>query len=156
MQLTVNGKAHTVHYDDKTMLIDILRDKLDLTGTKNGCGHGACGACTVIMNGEAVRSCIIKAAKAEGKEILTIEGICEGNKLHPIQEAFIQAGAIQCGFCTAGYIMTLHALFTKSPDATDEEIKKVLEKHLCRCTGYETIWEGAKLARRMMKEKITL
>ena len=150
--LKVNGKDYRVHVDDKTMLLDVLREKLNLTGAKNGCGQGACGTCTVVMDGEAVRSCIVKAIKADGKEIVTIEGLADGVTLHPIQEAFINAGAVQCGFCTPGYIMTLYALFKKNPDASDEEIKTILEKHLCRCTGYETIWEGAKLAQKMMSE----
>jgi carbon-monoxide dehydrogenase small subunit len=151
ISLKVNGRDYRVHVDDNTMLLDVLREKLNLTGTKNGCGQGACGTCTVVMDGEAVRSCIVKAIKADGKEILTIEGLADGVTLHPIQEAFVRAGAVQCGFCTPGYIMTLYALFKKNPDASDEEIKKILEKHLCRCTGYETIWEGAKLAQKMMK-----
>ena len=151
ISLKVNGKDYKVHVDDKTMLLDILREKLNLTGAKNGCGQGACGTCTVVMDGEAVRSCIVKAVKADGKEIITIEGLTDGVTLHPIQDAFIKAGAVQCGFCTPGYIMSLYALFNKNPDAPDEEIKKILEKHLCRCTGYETIWEAAKLAQKMMK-----
>jgi len=151
ISLKVNGRDYKVHVDDKTMLLDVLREKLNFTGAKNGCGQGACGTCTVVMDGEAVRSCIVKAIKADGKEILTIEGLADGVTLHPIQEAFVRAGAVQCGFCTPGYIMTLYALFKKNPDASDEEIKKILEKHLCRCTGYETIWEGAKLAQKMMK-----
>ncbi|MEQ8168766.1 MAG: (2Fe-2S)-binding protein [Candidatus Eremiobacterota bacterium] len=151
ISLKVNGRDYKVHVDDKTILLDVLREKLNLTGAKNGCGQGACGTCTVVMDGEAVRSCIVKAIKADGKEIVTIEGLTDGVTLHPIQDAFIKAGAVQCGFCTPGYIMSLYALFNKNPDAPDEEIKKILEKHLCRCTGYETIWEAAKLAQKMMK-----
>ncbi len=152
ISLKVNGRDYKVHVDDKTMLLDVLREKLNLTGAKNGCGQGACGTCTVVMDGEAVRSCIVKAIKADGKEIITIEGLADGVTLHPIQDAFIKAGAVQCGFCTPGYIMSLYALFKKNPDAPDEEIKKILEKHLCRCTGYETIWEAAKLAQKMIKQ----
>ncbi len=151
ISLKVNGRDYKVHVDDKTILLDVLREKLNLTGAKNGCGQGACGTCTVVMDGEAVRSCIVKAIKADGKEIVTIEGLTDGVTLHPIQDAFIKAGAVQCGFCTPGYIMSLYALFKKNSDAPDEEIKKILEKHLCRCTGYETIWEAAKLAQKMMK-----
>ena len=151
--LTVNGIVYVIDVDDKITLMDVLRDKLELTGTKNACAHGACGACTVVMEGEAVKSCIVKAQKADGKSIITVEGLTDGYNLHPIQEAFIQAGAVQCGFCTPGFIMSFYALFTKNPQATDKDIRTVIEKHICRCTGYETILEAAHLAQKMMSEK---
>lgn len=152
IKLKVNKKEHELLVDEQDTLLDIIRDRLDLTGTKNGCAHGACGACTVIMDGEAVKSCIVKAKKAHGKEITTIEGIAHGFKLHPIQEAFVKAGAVQCGFCTPGFIMALYGLYSKNIDASDEEIKATLDKLICRCTGYEYIWEAAKLAQKMMHD----
>jgi len=133
------------------MLVDVLRDQFGLTGTKIGCGVGQCGACTVIMNGEPVTSCTVLAEKAEGSEVLTIEGLAKGGQLHPIQEAFIKAGAVQCGFCTPGLIMRLYALFSKNPDADETSIKDALVKHICRCTGYESILEAALLAQKELK-----
>lgn len=152
--LTVNGIKYELDLEEKETLLEVLRDRLHLTGTKNACAYGACGACTIVMNGEAVRSCLMKPEKFNGKEIITIEGISNGHDLHPIQEAFIKAGAIQCGFCTPGFIMSLYALFNNNLNATDEEIKNVLEKHICRCTGYEFIWDAAKLAQKMLQEKL--
>ncbi|MDZ4133629.1 MAG: (2Fe-2S)-binding protein [Dethiobacteria bacterium] len=152
VKLTVNGLKHELQVDEKETLMDVLRDRLSLTGTKNACAYGACGACTVVMNGEAVKSCLQKPDKYNGKEVLTIEGISDGHNLHPIQEAFIEAGAIQCGFCTPGFVMSLYALFNNNLNATDDEIKEVLEKHVCRCTGYEFIWDAAKLAQKMLRE----
>jgi len=152
--LTVNGIKYELDLEEKETLLEVLRDRLHLTGTKNACAYGACGACTIVMNGEAVRSCLMKPEKFNGKEIITIEGISNGHDLHPIQEAFIKAGAIQCGFCTPGFIMSLYALFNNNLKATDEEIKNVLEKHICRCTGYEFIWDAAKLAQKMLQEKL--
>jgi len=152
--LTVNGIKYELDLEEKETLLEVLRDRLHLTGTKNACAYGACGACTIVMNREAVRSCLMKPEKYNGKEIITIEGISNGHDLHPIQEAFIKAGAIQCGFCTPGFIMSLYALFNNNLKATDEEIKNVLEKHICRCTGYEFIWDAAKLAQKMLQEKL--
>ncbi|KPK46183.1 MAG: hypothetical protein AMK74_01060 [Nitrospira bacterium SM23_35] len=150
--LTVNGSLHTVEIEEgRVTLLDVLREKLDLTGAKLGCGVGQCGSCTVIMNGEAVTSCTVLAKNADGAEILTVEGLSDGYTLHPIQEAFIEAGAVQCGFCTPGLIMRTYDLLTKKPDASNEEIVEALNKHLCRCTGYETILEAVKLAQRKMR-----
>ena len=151
--LTVNGVRRTVLYAAKESLLEILRDALDLTGAKEGCGYGACGSCTVVVNGEAVKACTLRGKeKLDGLEVLTIEGLAdqEGN-LHPIQEAFLRAGAVQCGFCTPGFIMRLYALFKNKPGATEEEIEVALSENLCRCTGYEAIWEAALLAQEMMK-----
>ena len=151
--LTVNGVRRTVSCTAKESLLEILRDALDLTGAKEGCGYGACGSCTVVVNGEAVKACTLRGReKLEGIEVLTIEGLAdpEGN-LHPIQEAFLRAGAVQCGFCTPGFILRLYALFKSKPGATEEEIKVALSENLCRCTGYEAIWEAALLAQEMMK-----
>lgn len=151
--LTVNGVRRTVSCTAKESLLEILRDALHLTGAKEGCGYGACGSCTVVVNGEAVKACTLRGSeKLEGIEVLTIEGLAdpEGN-LHPIQEAFLRAGAVQCGFCTPGFILRLYALFKSKPGATEEEIKVALSENLCRCTGYEAIWEAALLAQEMMK-----
>jgi carbon-monoxide dehydrogenase small subunit len=145
--LTVNGTRHTVDIEEgRVTLLDVLRDKLELTGTKNGCGVGQCGACTVILNGEAVTSCTVLARKADGGEVLTIEGLSDGYTLHPIQEAFIESGAVQCGFCTPGLIMRTYDLLTKKAKATEQDMLEAINKHLCRCTGYETILEAVKLA----------
>ena len=151
--LTVNGSPVQVLYEGTETLLEILRDKLDLTGAKEGCGYGACGTCTVIVNGKAEMACLVKGkARLEGAQVLTIEGLARGDQLHPVQRAFIDAGAIQCGFCTPGFVMRLHALYTARPHATDDEIRAALQKHLCRCTGYESIWEAAVLARTYMED----
>jgi carbon-monoxide dehydrogenase small subunit len=151
--LTVNAVRCKVLCSAKESLLEILRDQLDLTGAKEGCGYGACGSCTVVVNGEAVKACTLRGRdKLEGIEVLTIEGLAdpEGN-LHPIQEAFLRAGAVQCGFCTPGFIMRLYALFKNKPEATQDEIKEALSENLCRCTGYEAIWEAALLAQELLK-----
>jgi len=151
--LTVNGVRRTVPYMAKESLLEILRDALDLTGAKEGCGYGACGSCTVVVNGEAVKACTLRGReKLEGIEVLTVEGLAdpEGN-LHPIQEAFLRAGAVQCGFCTPGFIMRLYALFKSKAGATEEEIRVALSGNLCRCTGYEAIWEAALLAQELLR-----
>ena len=152
--LTVNAIRRTVSCSAKESLLEILRDQLDLTGTKEGCGYGACGSCTVVVNGQAVKACTLRGKdKLEGIEVLTIEGLAdpEGN-LHPIQEAFLRAGAVQCGFCTPGFIMRLYALYRNKPEATADEIREALSENLCRCTGYEAIWEAALLAQEMLNE----
>ncbi len=146
ISLTVNGKTHRIVVDKATTLLEVIRDRLYLTGTKEGCGYGKCGTCTVVMNGEAVRSCIVKAVKADGAAITTIEGLAKGDRLHPIQEAFLEAYAVQCGFCIPGIIMALYALFNRKKDASQDEIKELLSRHFCRCTGYENISRAAVLA----------
>ena len=153
INLKVNGETHSIQIDETTTLLEILRDRLNLTGAKLACGYGKCGTCTVVMNGKAVRSCVTKAKKAEGAEILTIEGLEEGFRLHPIQEAFIEGGAVQCGFCTPGIIMTLYALFTENPKIPENELREQLNRHLCRCTGYENILQSALLAQKKMEER---
>jgi len=153
LSLTVNGTKVQVLYDGVENLLEILRDKLDLTGAKEGCGYGACGSCTVVVNGKAELACVVKGrARLEGADVLTIEGVAQNGVLHPIQRAFVDAGAVQCGFCTPGFVLRLHALYAAKPDATDDEIRAALQKHLCRCTGYETIWEAALLAKRYLVE----
>lgn len=149
---TVNKVERTVEIEGWERLIDVLREKLNLTGTKRGCDDATCGACTVVVNGEVKKSCVLPAKKTDGAEILTIEGMSEGKKLHPIQQALIDSGAVQCGFCTPGIVMELYALYNKNIDATEEEIINALSNHLCRCTGYEAILEGAKLAQKYLKQ----
>ncbi len=152
VNISVNGIEYDLEVDEKESLMEILRDRINLTGTKNACAYGSCGACTVVVDDEALKSCLLKPNRINGKKVLTIEGISNGFELHPIQEAFIKAGAVQCGFCTPGFIMSLYALFNRNLNASDKEIKAVLEQHICRCTGYETIWSAAKLAQRMLQE----
>ena len=142
IKLTVNGITRTVELEGWERLIDVLRLKLRLTGTKRGCDDFACGACTVIVNGKARKSCTVKAEKLDGAVVDTVEGLAKGTELHPIQQAMIEARAIQCGFCTPGIEMELKALFDQGP-CSEEKILKILNRHLCRCTGYEAILEGA-------------
>jgi aerobic-type carbon monoxide dehydrogenase small subunit (CoxS/CutS family) len=155
ISLTVNGLRHTVAFTGKESLLEILRDHLDLTGAKQGCGHGACGSCTVVVNGDAVKSCLLRGKdKLDGLEVVTIEGLADKDgTLHPIQQAFLDAGAVQCGFCSPGFIMRLYALFSRNPGASEDEIKKALSEHLCRCTGYEAIWEASLLAQQRLNAK---
>jgi aerobic-type carbon monoxide dehydrogenase small subunit (CoxS/CutS family) len=156
IKITVNKIRYSLEVNPQESLLSILRERLQLTGTKNVCnGRGHCGACTVVMNGKAVRSCLIKAEKLREAEIITIEGLSSQTqggklKLHPIQEALIRANAIQCGFCTPGIIMELYALFNNNPNPSEETIKKRLEGHLCRCTGYKPILNASLLAKELL------
>ncbi|SMB99506.1 purine hydroxylase delta subunit apoprotein [Thermanaeromonas toyohensis ToBE] len=138
-RLKVNGKEVQVEAPAGITLLRLLRDYLGLTGTKEGCGEGECGACTVLLDGVAVVSCLLPAAKAEGREVTTIEGLAQGQKLHPLQEAFISEGAVQCGFCTPGMILSAKSLLDSNPCPTKEEIKEAISGNLCRCTGYSQI-----------------
>ena len=142
----VNGEYREVKVAPRAVLLDVLRDELRLTGTKNGCGHNACGACTVIVDGEAVRSCVYPASRAEGKRVETIEGLAADGELHPLQQAFIDMGAVQCGFCTPGMIMAAKALLDKDPRPNREAIIDALSGNLCRCTGYAKILEAVEQA----------
>lgn len=151
LKFTLNGENIEIEVSPSDMLVDILRDKLNLSGTKKGCGKGECGACTVIMNGEAVNSCMIPAMKAMHVNIETIEGVEKNGKLHPIQKAFVDLGAIQCGFCTPGMIMSSKALLDKNTNPTKEEIKEALAGNICRCTGYVKIEEAVIAASAKMK-----
>ncbi|MCX6356724.1 MAG: (2Fe-2S)-binding protein [Candidatus Aureabacteria bacterium] len=150
---TVNGSAKSVEIEGWEKLIDVLRDRLNLTGTKRGCDDASCGACVVVVDGEAARSCVYLAKKLDGKSVVTIEGMSNGTALHPIQEALIEAGAVQCGYCIPGIVMALYALFTRKLDVSEDEILEELSHHLCRCTGYEAILEGARLAQKKMAER---
>jgi len=146
-RITVNGKEQTFLLEADMTLLVFLRESLGLTGTKNGCGgKGHCGACTVIVNGEAKRSCVLKLNKINGSVVETIEGLNETNKFHPIQQAFIDEGAIQCGFCTPGMIMSTKALLDKNSAPSDDEIKEGLKNNYCRCTGYTSIMKAVKRA----------
>ena len=144
INITVNGENITAEAPPQMMLLKLLRDVLEMKGTKRGCGEGDCGACTVIVNGKAVLSCLTLAASVDGAEITTIEGLSKGAELHPLQESFVVNGAIQCGFCTPGMIMTSKAFLDENPNPTEEEIRIGLSGNLCRCTGYEKIVEAVK------------
>ncbi|MEN6369549.1 MAG: (2Fe-2S)-binding protein [Thermotogota bacterium] len=146
VRFTVNGRAVSVEADAEMRLLDALRDELHLTGTKEGCGEGECGACTVLLDGHPVNSCLVLAVQVEGRGILTIEGLADGPRLHPIQQAFVDAGAVQCGFCTPGFVMSTYALLREHPTPSDEEILTALEGNLCRCTGYVKIVDAVKRA----------
>ena len=139
LELNVNGKTHHVLAHPTDRLLDVLRSQLDLTGTKEGCGTGQCGACTILLDGRPAASCMMLVADAVGREITTIEGLAPADRLHPLQEAFIEHGAVQCGFCTPGMILSAKALLDENPDPTEEEIRRALVGNLCRCTGYPKI-----------------
>jgi aerobic carbon-monoxide dehydrogenase small subunit len=147
IHLMVNGEEHAVMVEDRNTLLDVLRDKLFLTGTKEGCGTGECGACTVLVDGKPVLACLMLAINAPGKKITTIEGLAVGGKLSPLQQAFVQFGAVQCGFCSPGMILSAMALLSKNPSPSREEIQKALEGNLCRCTGYNKIVEAIESVR---------
>jgi len=138
----VNGRARTVPVEPGSILLDVIREDLRLTGAKEGCGKGECGACTVILDGDAVPSCLVPAASVDGKDIITIEGIEKNGKLHPLQTAFVKYHASQCGFCTPGMVLTAKAYLDKNPNPSEEEIRDIMMSNLCRCTGYEKIIEA--------------
>ncbi len=137
--LKVNGDEHTLVVKANTLLVNVLRDQLDLTGTKKGCELGDCGSCTVLINGKPVNSCIILAVEVDGQEITTIEGVAENAQLDSLQESFIDNGAIQCGYCTPGMVLSAKALLTKNPHPTEKEVRQAISGNLCRCTGYVNI-----------------
>jgi aerobic carbon-monoxide dehydrogenase small subunit len=137
--VTVNGEAHHLSVEPGKTLLELLREDLGLTGTKRGCDNGECGACTVLLNGQPVNSCLVLAVEADGKEVLTIEGLADGTRLHPLQEAFIREGAVQCGYCSPGMILTAKALLDEKPRPTEAEVKKAIAGNLCRCGAYQKI-----------------
>jgi carbon-monoxide dehydrogenase small subunit len=149
--LTINGKMHEVAVEPNLTLLDLLRYELGLTGTKKGCDEGDCGACTVILDGKPVSSCLILAVQANGREVLTIEGVETDQGLHPIQQAFVDHGAVQCGYCTPGMILSAKALLEKNPKPDEAEIRTALSGNLCRCTGYQKIVEAVKDASDKMR-----
>jgi len=150
MEFKVNGETYRVQADTRRTLLEVLRETLGLTGTKEMCNKGDCGACTVLIDGKPVLSCLTLAIEAQGKDILTIEGLAKGYELHPLQQAFVEQGAIQCGFCTPGFIMSAKALLDRNPHPTDDEIRGGIANHICRCTGYVQIIEAIQAAAKKM------
>jgi len=139
LRFSVNGEAYELYVKPKSLLMDVLRDQLGLTGAKRSCDTNTCGTCTVILNGMAVNSCSILALQANGGEVLTVEGLAKKTELHPLQKAFLDYGSVQCGFCTPGMLMATKALLDKNPNPTKEQIKEAIDANLCRCTGYNSI-----------------
>jgi carbon-monoxide dehydrogenase small subunit len=148
MTLTVNGTPYEVALEPCQSLLQLLREELHLTGTKEGCSEGECGACTVLLDGKTIDSCLIFALEAQGREVTTIEGLAQGDQLHPIQKAFAEYGAVQCGFCTPGMILAAKALLDSNPHPTEVEIRQGISGNLCRCTGYVKIVEAIQAAAR--------
>ena len=154
IELNINGDTYDVLVSENNTLLEVLRDKLGLMGTKRGCDLGACGACTVLINGEAYLSCVMLAVDARGKQIVTIEGLAEGGDLHPLQSAFVEKGALQCGFCTPGMILTAQAIINEEQNLTEEVIKKKMAGNLCRCTGYKKVIEAVLSAKEQIGEEV--
>jgi len=146
LTMRLNHLEVTVQVKADALLVEVLRDQLELTGTKEACGEGECGACTVLLDGEPVTSCLIPALKAQGREVMTVEGLASAGELHPLQRAFIEHGAVQCGYCTPGMLMSAKALLDRNPHPSEEEIKEAISGNLCRCTGYVKIIEAIKAA----------
>ena len=146
IRLTVNGVGYEGSAEPRMTLVDFLRHELGLVGTHVGCEHGVCGACTVLLDGKAVRSCIMLAAQADGADLMTVEGLAKDAELHPIQQAFMEERGLQCGFCTPGFMMSIHELLQTTTDPSDEEIKDALGGAICRCTGYESILKSVRNA----------
>ena len=149
--LNINGRDYAIRVEPRKTLVDAIRDECGQTGTHIGCEHGVCGACTIILGDEAVRSCLMFAVQAVGKRIRTIEGLADGETLHPLQRAFIEHHGLQCGFCTPGFLMLAANVLEKKPDIDDEELLDVLASNLCRCTGYQNIIKAVKAARAEMR-----
>jgi aerobic-type carbon monoxide dehydrogenase small subunit (CoxS/CutS family) len=139
IEVRINGRSYEGEVEPRTLLSDFIRHQAGLTGTHVGCEHGVCGACTIQMDGETVRSCLMLAAQANGRSLLTVEGLADGDALHPIQQAFHERHALQCGFCTPGFLLSAEALLRERPDPTEREVREALAGNLCRCTGYEGI-----------------
>lgn len=147
IQFQLNGNEVTVTADPNKRLVDFLREDMHMTSVKEGCGEGECGACTIIYNGRAVTSCLMLAGQADGASIITLEGVSKNGELDHIQRAFVEVGAVQCGYCTPGMVLSAKALLDRNPQATDEEIKRAMSGNLCRCTGYAKIIKAVELAR---------
>jgi aerobic-type carbon monoxide dehydrogenase small subunit (CoxS/CutS family) len=152
--LHINGRDHAIRVEPRKTLVDAIRDDCGQTGTHIGCEHGICGACTVIVDGDAVRSCLMFAVQARGKPIRTVEGLAQGDVLHPMQQAFIAHHGLQCGFCTPGFLMLATSMLEKNPGIGDEELLDVLASNLCRCTGYQNIIKAVKAVRDEMRPKV--
>ncbi len=150
IEITINGRKRQFDVEPNKLLLNLVRDDLHLTGTKYGCGIGECGACTVHLDGEAVLACMVLAVDADGRRVDTVEGVADGNKLDPVQEAYIEEGAIQCGFCTPGFVMTTKALLVENPDPSEAEIREYLKGNYCRCTGYVNIVRAVQSAARKL------
>ena len=150
--LTVNDRPHAIAVEARKTLADALRDDCGLTGTHLGCEHGVCGACTVIVDGETVRSCLMFAVQADGRSIRTVEGLAKGPKLHPLQRAFMEHHALQCGYCTPGFLMLAAGVLEKDPDIGDDDLVDILSSNLCRCTGYENILKAVRAAAIEMRD----
>jgi carbon-monoxide dehydrogenase small subunit len=146
VRLSVNGQPYEGDVEPRTTLVDFLRAGLGLTGTHVGCEHGVCGACTVLLDGRAVRSCIMLAVQADGAQLMTVEGLSHDGELHPVQQAFIDRHGLQCGFCTPGFLMSACELLSATPEPTDDDISDALGGNICRCTGYQSILEAVRLA----------
>ena len=153
--MTVNGAPVEAAVEPNRTLVQFLREDMGLTGTKHGCGLGDCGACTVILDGKPVNSCLVLAVQANGREVLTIEGLAENGKLHPIQQAFVKTGAVQCGFCTPGMILSAKALLDENPRPTEREIRTAISGNLCRCTGYQKIVEAIAEASKTLETEVS-
>lgn len=153
ISFTINGTPTTVEVDPEMLVVDVIREVLNLTGTKRGCDNSTCGTCTIVVNGKATKSCNMAVKKLAGADVLTVEGLAKGMELHPVQKAISESGAIQCGFCTPGIVMELYGLLEENPAATQPEIENALNKHLCRCTGYEPIRDGALMAQKLIQER---
>jgi carbon-monoxide dehydrogenase small subunit len=151
--LTVNGRDYAVRVEARRTLADTLRDACGLTGTHSGCEHGVCGTCTVLVDGEPVRACLMFAVQAAGRQIRTVEGLADGERLHPLQQAFIDHHGLQCGFCTPGFLMLAAGTLERNPDISDEELLEVLSSNLCRCTGYKNILKAVRAAAVEMRER---
>jgi len=150
LELTVNGEPRRVAVPANRTLLDLLRLDLGLTGTKQGCGEGDCGTCTVLLDGEPVNACLVLALETAGRAVTTIEGVAEGARLHPVQQAFLDAGAVQCGFCTPGMVLVAKSLLERSPRPSEPEVRRAISGNLCRCTGYQKIVEAVLLAAERM------
>jgi carbon-monoxide dehydrogenase small subunit len=146
LTMQLNGEEVTIPIEPDALLVDVLRQHLGLTGTKEACGEGECGACTVLLDGQPVTSCLLPALKAQGREVFTVEGLASGGELHPLQKSFIEHGAVQCGYCTPGMLMAAKALLDRNPHPTEQETKEAISGNLCRCTGYVKIVEAIKAA----------
>ncbi len=146
LTLTINGRAHAVSVDARRTLADVIREECGLTGTHLGCEHGVCGSCTVLLDGVPVRSCLMFAVQCEGKAIRTVEGLAEGEELHPLQKSFMKHHALQCGFCTPGFLMLAVGVLEREPDISDEDLVDALSSNLCRCTGYANIVKAVRAA----------
>ncbi|MBN2322115.1 MAG: (2Fe-2S)-binding protein [Spirochaetes bacterium] len=153
LEFILNGEAVRMDAPPDMRALDLIRDVLGLTGTKEGCGRGECGACTILVNGVAVNSCLIYAPKLNGKTVMTVEGLARGEKLHPLQKAFLDEGAVQCGYCTPGMLMSAKALLDENTDPTEEEIEEAIGGNICRCTGYVKIIKAVQRAAKEMRDE---